>query len=376
MILDRFDQSSAGRGVADVRLNVQYGGTGSAQNVNRSGDRRFFPHATQRQINVFPRQTLGNTESNAPRTTGNEGNSLHLCPQCKRKGWQYSTTLLYLYAWCREDAAHASRLVTLSAWGPPEGKVREEPGEPPMLTSEILNRISRTGVIAVLVVERVEDAVPLAKALLDGGIDIMELTLRTPAALDAVRVVRQEVPEMMVGAGTVLTVEQVQAVAAAGAAFGVAPGMNRRVVTAAESAGLPFMPGVLTPSDVEQALECDCRVLKFFPAEPIGGLPYLKSMAAPYAHLDLRFIPLGGLSAANARAYLEYRQVLAVGGSWIAKRELIERRDWKAIIKNAQEASHARAPRPRMNGMIGPGRQWLRSCDDTRRTSPVKCIRF
>lgn len=207
-----------------------------------------------------------------------------------------------------------------------------------ILAPEVLERIWRTGVIAVLVVDRVEDAVPLANALLEGGIDVMELTLRTPAAIDALRAVKGEVPAMMAAAGTILTVEQVQQVAAAGAAFGVAPGMNPRIVRAAESAGLPFMPGVLTPSDVEQALQCGCRILKFFPAEPVGGLAYLKSMAAPYAHLDVRFIPLGGLTAANASAYLEDSQVLAVGGSWIAKRELIERRDWRAIARNAQEA--------------------------------------
>ena len=206
-----------------------------------------------------------------------------------------------------------------------------------MLTPGYLERIWRTGVIAVLVVDRVEDAVPLANALLEGGIDIMELTLRTPAAIDALRAVKDEVPDMIAGAGTILTVEQVQQVAATGAAFGVAPGMNPRIVRAAECAGLPFMPGVLTPSDVEQALECGCRVLKFFPAEPVGGLSYLKSMLAPYVHLDVRFIPLGGLTAANASAYLKDSQILAVGGSWIAKRELIERRDWRSIAQNAKE---------------------------------------
>ena len=207
-----------------------------------------------------------------------------------------------------------------------------------MLSPESLERIRHTGVIAVLVVDRVEDAVPLANALIEGGIDIMELTLRTPVALDALRAVKDKVPEMMAGVGTVLTVEQVQQVAAAGAAFGVAPGMNPRIVRAAESAGLPFMPGVLTPSDVEQALECGCRVLKFFPAEPVGGLSYLKSMSAPYAHRDIRFIPLGGLTAANASGYVKDPQVLAVGGSWIANRELIGRCDWRAIAQNAKEA--------------------------------------
>lgn len=207
-----------------------------------------------------------------------------------------------------------------------------------MLEPEMQQRIWRSGVVAVLVVDRVEDAVPLASALLDGGVDIMELTLRTPAAIDALRLVKANVPQMMAGVGTILTVDQVHQVVEAGAAFGVAPGMNANVVRAAQAAGLPFMPGIVTPSDIEQALECDCRALKFFPAEPSGGLSYLKNIAAPYAHLNVRYIPLGGLTLANARSYLEDPQVLAVGGSWIAKREQIERREWEAIAKNAREA--------------------------------------
>ena len=130
-----------------------------------------------------------------------------------------------------------------------------------MLEPEMQQRIWRSGVVAVLVVDRVEDAVPLASALLDGGVDIMELTLRTPAAIDALRLVKANVPQMMAGVGTILTVDQVHQVVEAGAAFGVAPGMNAHVVRAAQAAGLPFMPGIVTPSDIEQALECDCRAL-------------------------------------------------------------------------------------------------------------------
>ena len=144
-----------------------------------------------------------------------------------------------------------------------------------MLVPKLLERLSQTGVITVLVVDRPEDAVPLVTALLEGGIDVAEVTLRTPASLDVLRAMISEVKEMVVGAGTILTVGQIQQVAEASAAFGVAPGMNPRVVRAAQAVGLPFMPGVLTPSDVEQALECGCRELKFFPAEPMGGLAYL-----------------------------------------------------------------------------------------------------
>jgi 2-dehydro-3-deoxyphosphogluconate aldolase/(4S)-4-hydroxy-2-oxoglutarate aldolase len=142
----------------------------------------------------------------------------------------------------------------------------------------MLDRVQRCGVIAVLIVDQAQDAIPLAQALLAGGIDAMELTLRTPAALDALRRIKAEVPKMLVGAGTVLTPEQVSEVAAAGADFAVSPGMNPRVVLAARELGLPFAPGIATPSDIEQAIECGCKLLKFFPAEPLGGLSYLKAI--------------------------------------------------------------------------------------------------
>jgi 2-dehydro-3-deoxyphosphogluconate aldolase/(4S)-4-hydroxy-2-oxoglutarate aldolase len=175
--------------------------------------------------------------------------------------------------------------------------------------------------------------------LLSGGITAMELTLRTPAALQALRAIRREVPKMTAGVGTILTTKQVQQVSELDAAFGVAPGTNVRVIKAAQKLDLPFVPGVATPSDIEQALECGCRLLKFFPAEESGGLKYLKSIAAPYAHLQIRFIPLGGLNADNMSDYLVEPSVIALGGSWIAPRELIRRRDWDAIGHNALIAS-------------------------------------
>jgi 2-dehydro-3-deoxyphosphogluconate aldolase/(4S)-4-hydroxy-2-oxoglutarate aldolase len=202
-----------------------------------------------------------------------------------------------------------------------------------------LEQIGESRVIAVLVIDRVEDAVPLAKALIDGGVNAMELTLRTDAAIDSLRAIIAEVPEMIAGIGTILTVNQLREVCLTGAAFGVAPGLNRKVVEEARSLGLPFAPGVVTPSDVEKALEYDLRVLKFFPAEPSGGLAYLKSMNAPYAHLHLRYIPLGGINLQNMRNYLEDPIILAVGGSWIAESKLIQKQDWKAIAENARRAS-------------------------------------
>ncbi len=204
---------------------------------------------------------------------------------------------------------------------------------------KLMSRLEACGVIAVLVIDRVEDAVPLAKALLAGGIDVMELTLRTPAAIDALKAIRRDVPELIAGIGTILTPDQVMEAKAAGAEFGVAPGMNPRVVAKAKEAGLPFSPGICTPSDIEAALEHGCRLLKFFPAETSGGLKHLKNMSAPYMHLGLKFIPLGGLDQNNLASYLSEPSVAAVGGSWIAKRETIKANDWAAITAAAAKAT-------------------------------------
>ncbi len=203
---------------------------------------------------------------------------------------------------------------------------------------ELAARIERAGIVAVLIIDRVEDAVPLAKALLDGGIDVMELTLRTDAALGALKEIRTHVPEMIAGVGTILTTGQVEEVKAAGASFGVSPGFNRRVVEAAQAAGLSFAPGVATPSDVEAAIETGCRLLKFFPCEPSGGLAFLKAMAAPYLHLGVKFVPLGGINAKNMAAYLADPLISALGGSWLAPKDAIQNGDWKSITALAAEA--------------------------------------
>lgn len=203
---------------------------------------------------------------------------------------------------------------------------------------ELYSQINRSGIIAVLVVDQVAHGPPLAKALLAGGVEVMELTLRTPAAVDALKAIRQEIPGMIAGVGTVLTPGQIDQVHQAGAAFGVAPGFNRRVVERAQAVGLPFAPGVATPSELEAAVELGCRELKFFPAEPSGGMKYLKSMKAPYAYLGLRFIPLGGLNEENMGSYLTDPDVPAIGGSWIAPRPLIQQEDWAAITERAARA--------------------------------------
>lgn len=204
--------------------------------------------------------------------------------------------------------------------------------------ASMLDRISNSGVIAVLVVDEAASVVPLARALIACGINVMELTLRTDAAVAALRLVKQEVPEMLAGVGTVLSPGQLDEVMDAGAEFAVSPGLNPKVVQHAQSIGLPFAPGVATPSEMEQAIDLGCRELKFFPAEPIGGIKYLKSMSAPYRHLGLQFIPLGGINANQLGAYLADPSVLAVGGSWIAPRQIIAKSDWSTVIDRATES--------------------------------------
>ena len=207
-----------------------------------------------------------------------------------------------------------------------------------MFPSPLHKRIEDAKVVAVLVIDDARHAVPLARALLRGGIGVMELTLRTEAALPALRAIVAEVPDMLAGIGTVLTPDQVDQAQAAGAAFAVSPGLNSKVVEHARRQGLPFAPGIMTPSDIERAIELGCRTLKFFPSESSGGLKHLASMAAPYLHLNLDFIPLGGLNAMNMTEYLRSPLISAIGGSWIAKRHLINNRDWTAIEANAREA--------------------------------------
>ena len=203
----------------------------------------------------------------------------------------------------------------------------------------LADRLKSTGIIAVLVIDDAADAIPLASTLLEGGIGAIELTLRTDAAIESVRRIRAEVPEMMVGVGTILTPGQVDEVVAAGAAFGVAPGMNPTTVAAAKAAGLPFAPGICTPTDIELALEAGCRLLKFFPCEPSGGLTFLQSIAAPFEHLGVKFIPLGGIDTTNAETYLADPLIHAIGGSWLAPRQTIRAKNWTLIRECANRAN-------------------------------------
>ena len=198
-------------------------------------------------------------------------------------------------------------------------------------------KICRNKIISVLVFEKESEVSPVVEALLENGVNVIELALRSPYAVQAVELVKKKYPQMLLGVGTVLTPQQIERIAPI-ADFAVAPGMNRRVVEAALKANLPFFPGVATASEIEAALEYDIRLLKFFPAEPTGGLPYLKSVNAPYVHLNMKYIPLGGVSQDNLSAYLQNPLIGAVGGSWIASRKLIEADDWAGIGQRAHDA--------------------------------------
>ena len=205
------------------------------------------------------------------------------------------------------------------------------------MSPSMVKKIDEAGIVAVIVIDEVKHAVPLAKALLKGGVNAIELTLRTPAAMESALAIKKEVPEITLGFGTVLTTEQVKAVVDVGADFAVAPGCNPKIIAEAHKQGLPFAPGVMTPTDIEMALEEGCRILKFFPAKTSGGMSHLKSMVAPYQYLGLKFIPLGGVNMSNARSYLESPLITAIGGSWVAKRHLIQSENWEAITENAKE---------------------------------------
>ena len=205
-----------------------------------------------------------------------------------------------------------------------------------LFPDELIKKISKNGVVAGFSVESATEAVSVAKALLDGGITAIELTLRTDAAMEGVGAVCREVPEMITGVGTILTPDQARQVKEAGAAFGVAPGMNPDVIKACRDLGLPFAPGIQTASELEAAVALGCRFVKFFPAEAAGGVVFLKSMSTPYAHLGLRYFPLGGVTQSNMNDYLALKNVPVVGGSWIVQRELVEKRDWKGISSRAE----------------------------------------
>lgn len=202
---------------------------------------------------------------------------------------------------------------------------------------DILEQIGKIDIIPVVVIDDEKDAVPLAKALIDGGLPAAEITFRTAAAEGAIRAIKAAYPEMLVGAGTVLTDEQADRAIAAGASFIVSPGLNPEHVKYVLSKGVPMLPGVVTPSEIEQGLALGLTTLKFFPAEPSGGLAMIKALTAAY--VNLKIMPTGGINAGNAEEYLKDPHILCVGGSWMVKKDLIKEGNFLEIRKMTEEAA-------------------------------------
>ncbi len=207
-----------------------------------------------------------------------------------------------------------------------------------MLYPDPLSTIAEVGVVPVVTIDRLESALPLADALLAGRLPIIEITFRTAVAADAMRLLSFERPQILVGAGTILTQENLGAARRYGARFGVAPGTNPKIVAEAVESSLPFIPGVATPSEVESALHHGCRLLKLFPSEALGGPAYLQALSGPYAHTGVRWMPSGGVTAENMADYLNAPLVAAIGGGWIAPRQLLDAENFAEISRRARIA--------------------------------------
>lgn len=202
--------------------------------------------------------------------------------------------------------------------------------------NEILDRIGTVGIVPVVVIDRAEDAPRLGEALCDGGLPCAEVTFRTEAAAEAIAVLKREFPHMLVGAGTVLTPRQADQAMEAGAAFLVSPGLNVKLLDYCLGQNYPMIPGCMTPGEIEQAMERGLRTVKFFPAEAAGGIRFIRALAAPYR--DVRFMPTGGIHAGNVEEYLAFDRVLACGGSWMVKGDLIAAGDFDRIRQLTREA--------------------------------------
>lgn len=204
------------------------------------------------------------------------------------------------------------------------------------MDSKLLEQIKQYGIVPVIALEDVRDAKPLAETLCEGGLPIAEVTFRTEAAAEVIHIMSTEFSQMLVGAGTVLHAGQVDTAIQSGAKFLVSPGMNPKTVKHSLDKNTLMIPGCLTPSDIEQAIELGLKAVKFFPAEQGGGLPMIKAMSAPYK--DMQFMPSGGINPQNIKEYLSYSKIFACGGSWMVKDELIKAKDYKTILKLTKEA--------------------------------------
>lgn len=201
----------------------------------------------------------------------------------------------------------------------------------------VLEQFGKIGIIPVVVLDDVKDALPLGKALIEGRLPCAEVTFRTDAAEESIRQMSEAYPDLLVGAGTVLTTEQVDRAVAAGAKFIVSPGLNPTTVKYCQEKGIPVCPGVVTPGEIEKALELGLDVVKFFPAEPSGGLPMIKAMCAAYT--KLKVMPTGGINAKNVVDYLKCDKILACGGSWMVKGDMIAAGEFDKITEMCKEAA-------------------------------------
>ena len=204
------------------------------------------------------------------------------------------------------------------------------------MMNEVLKKISAIGIVPVIKIEDIDKAVPLAKALCDGGLPCAEITFRAAGADKAIKAITQALPEMVVGAGTVLTTEQVDRAVEAGAQFIVSPGLNPKIVKYCVEKNIPITPGCANPSDIEQAIEQGLEVVKFFPAEAAGGIKMIKAMSAPYG--NIKFMPTGGINASNLNDYLSFSKIIACGGSWMVNEDLIKAGDFAAITALTKQA--------------------------------------
>ena len=203
----------------------------------------------------------------------------------------------------------------------------------------IVETLEKAGIVPVIVIEKAEQAVPLAKALVKGGLPVLEVTFRTKAAAAAIAAIRREVPTAIVGAGTVLTVEMLRAAKAAGAVFGVAPGFDPAIVAEAKAQDFPFCPGIATASELSQALTAGCPMVKFFPAEAAGGVKMIKNLLGAFRFTGVRFMPTGGVKPENVSDYLAVPEIVCCGGTWIVPKDALASGDYAAIEKLAADAA-------------------------------------
>ncbi len=201
-----------------------------------------------------------------------------------------------------------------------------------------LESVSKTRLMPVAVIPTLESALPLAEALLEAGLPHIEITLRTPCALDAMAAIRKAYPEMTVGAGTIIDAGVLPKLVDMGVAFGVSPGLNPVVIEKAQSLDFLMIPGVITPGEVERGLSMGLNLLKFFPAEQAGGAGMMKALAGPYGHTGVKFVPTGGINAKNARPYLDLKVTEAIGGSWFVSKDLVQNGEFKKIVELTREA--------------------------------------